>query len=540
MTIGEKIRHLRLKNGISQEGLAEQLDVSRQAVSKWEKGQSFPSTENLLMLAGIFQVSVEELTAPSAAAAEETQAARSTKHAEKWKWIALAAVAAAVVLGLLLWKTSSLSEEKQGTSQKSLVDLLREGEVSGTVGCNLPPAAVVQSLLHEVFQEPAPAVEVQADRLWEMAAELRFPGEEQVETVTFHCGLEAPAVVELCGRERFPESVFVESPELYELVRSARDPKMDEDQLPYIDDPAAYGRYQTAAEELLSLDFGKDGVHTHSKMTHFLAVQTGPHPLGMEVYYVGFYTLADPIERTGVLLTGDAYADSQLRIFDLEPRQSLVTVDKQPIGFVSKQWLRETKDRFDSQEELIEAVRSQGLPVSAAVSQEYPSSPKPTAGTKESPKSSNQPFPARPLEEAQTNGMQSHTYDSKLACIQGLAPEGTLGAFYCCDQFLEFTNGYVSLGNNVTSRDDGTWVPCQEAYILTYDTQAEPGDYIDSFLGRLPLPVNQDGQSVLPQSVTELENGFIAYTVDIGDQRYCYTVDPFEKTVSMQAESIKG
>ncbi len=40
MSIGEKIRQLRLEAGISQEGLAEQLDVSRQAVSKWEKGVS--------------------------------------------------------------------------------------------------------------------------------------------------------------------------------------------------------------------------------------------------------------------------------------------------------------------------------------------------------------------------------------------------------------------------------------------------------------------------------------------------------------------
>ena len=51
---GGKIRSLRREKGLSQEKLAEQLNVSRQAVAKWESGQSFPSTENLLKLAEIF------------------------------------------------------------------------------------------------------------------------------------------------------------------------------------------------------------------------------------------------------------------------------------------------------------------------------------------------------------------------------------------------------------------------------------------------------------------------------------------------------
>lgn len=538
MTIGETIRRLRLEAGISQEGLAEKLGVSRQAVSKWEKGQSFPSTENLLTLAEIFRVSVDELAASPMGDAEESQNTPSEKQSKAWRWIAIAALTAAALLGLLLWKVCSSSELKHAAPEKGLVDLLREGEVMTADGQNLPSAAVVQSLLHEVFREPISATEVPADRVWEMSAELRFPGEEQLETVTFHCGLEAPAVVELCGQERFPERILVESPELYTLVQSARDPEIDDDKIPYIDDPAAYGRYQAAVEEFLNLDFGQDGIHTRSEMTHFLAVQTGNHPLGMEVYYVGFYSLADSKERMGELLTGDAYADSQMRIFDLELRQCLVAVDKQPIGFVSEQWLRENRKSFDSRKALIESVRSMGLPVSVAVSQERPVPPKPTAGTEETLKSLNQPFTAQPLKEAQTNGMQSHTFSSRLSCIQGQAAEGTLGTIYSCDQFFTFSNCYVSLGHNLTSGNDGVWVPCQEAYILTYDAQAEPSDSIDNFLGCLPLPVNEEGQRVVPESVTEPENGFIAYTVDIGKERCCYSVDTFAKTVSMRVESI--
>lgn len=67
MTLGEKIKELRTLNKISQEYIAEQLGVSRQSVSKWETGLSLPSTENLIALAKIFQVSVEELTHPDTA-----------------------------------------------------------------------------------------------------------------------------------------------------------------------------------------------------------------------------------------------------------------------------------------------------------------------------------------------------------------------------------------------------------------------------------------------------------------------------------------
>ena len=61
MTLCEKLIDLRRKAGLSQEQMAQQLDVSRQAVSKWESGVSDPSTSNLLALAKLYGVSAEEL-----------------------------------------------------------------------------------------------------------------------------------------------------------------------------------------------------------------------------------------------------------------------------------------------------------------------------------------------------------------------------------------------------------------------------------------------------------------------------------------------
>ena len=61
MKLNERLKALRKKKGMSQLELAEALDVSRQAVSKWESGRSAPSTENLLRLSGIYGIPLDAL-----------------------------------------------------------------------------------------------------------------------------------------------------------------------------------------------------------------------------------------------------------------------------------------------------------------------------------------------------------------------------------------------------------------------------------------------------------------------------------------------
>ena len=59
--IGQVIKNHRVRCNMTQEFLADRLGVSRQAVSKWEKGQSDPSTTNLIALAKIFDITPEEM-----------------------------------------------------------------------------------------------------------------------------------------------------------------------------------------------------------------------------------------------------------------------------------------------------------------------------------------------------------------------------------------------------------------------------------------------------------------------------------------------
>ena len=74
MILADKIITLRKKNGWSQEELADQLEVSRQSVSKWEGAQSIPDMNKILKLSKVFGVSTDYLLKDEIVIAEnETQ-----------------------------------------------------------------------------------------------------------------------------------------------------------------------------------------------------------------------------------------------------------------------------------------------------------------------------------------------------------------------------------------------------------------------------------------------------------------------------------
>ena len=61
MIFKEKLLELRKQKGWSQEELGNNLDVSRQTISKWESGQSTPEMEKLVKISEIFEISLDEL-----------------------------------------------------------------------------------------------------------------------------------------------------------------------------------------------------------------------------------------------------------------------------------------------------------------------------------------------------------------------------------------------------------------------------------------------------------------------------------------------
>ena len=89
MTFGEKLQKLRRESALSQEKLAEQLHVSRQAISKWELGTAAPDTDNIVRLSKFFQVPLEYLmledcTDPSQAMGWRTQPQAPEKRPSWW------------------------------------------------------------------------------------------------------------------------------------------------------------------------------------------------------------------------------------------------------------------------------------------------------------------------------------------------------------------------------------------------------------------------------------------------------------------------
>lgn len=83
MTLGEKIQFYRKQNKYSQEKIAELLGISRQAVTKWESNQSAPNTDNLLKLASIYGISLDELINDKKEFTIDKQKPTNTKRAKK-------------------------------------------------------------------------------------------------------------------------------------------------------------------------------------------------------------------------------------------------------------------------------------------------------------------------------------------------------------------------------------------------------------------------------------------------------------------------
>ena len=61
MEIGEKLKSSRLNAGMTQEQIAEKINVSRQTISNWENGKSLPDVISLIEISDLYQISLDDL-----------------------------------------------------------------------------------------------------------------------------------------------------------------------------------------------------------------------------------------------------------------------------------------------------------------------------------------------------------------------------------------------------------------------------------------------------------------------------------------------
>ena len=112
MIFAEKLYQLRRQKGMSQEELADRLEVSRQAVSRWEMGTTLPDAKNLIQLSGIFDVSIDYLLKDEMYEDRTVSAFRQFEvpapkpdffHSERNRQIGLSILVALQVLPLFLY-----------------------------------------------------------------------------------------------------------------------------------------------------------------------------------------------------------------------------------------------------------------------------------------------------------------------------------------------------------------------------------------------------------------------------------------------------
>ncbi len=112
MEFGEKLQALRKERGISQEALAEMLGVSRQAVSKWESGATYPETEKILTLCRMYDLSADELLLDQPGQAmPEMLPPQHTPRKRRWATPVLAA-ALALAVAVELWQFNRVEHWK--------------------------------------------------------------------------------------------------------------------------------------------------------------------------------------------------------------------------------------------------------------------------------------------------------------------------------------------------------------------------------------------------------------------------------------------
>lgn len=103
MTFSEKLQALRKQHNMSQEQLAEQMNVTRQAISKWEQGESTPDIDNLVRLSKVFNVTIDYLIKDEPEPNQETPATEpETDHKNNIKRLEkiVSPIATIIFLGL--------------------------------------------------------------------------------------------------------------------------------------------------------------------------------------------------------------------------------------------------------------------------------------------------------------------------------------------------------------------------------------------------------------------------------------------------------
>jgi transcriptional regulator with XRE-family HTH domain len=121
MNLSNKIIELRSKNKLTQEELAEKLNVSRQTVSNWETGKCYPDIETLIIMSNKFNISLDELLKDNIKMVKEVD--KKVKIASKLKYVLAIVLIISILVGVFLVKSNVEANTKIDKYEKQIEEM---------------------------------------------------------------------------------------------------------------------------------------------------------------------------------------------------------------------------------------------------------------------------------------------------------------------------------------------------------------------------------------------------------------------------------
>ncbi len=148
MSFADNLVYLRQHYNVTQEGLAEQLGVSRQTVSKWEAGTNYPEMEKLLVLCDLFHTSLDNLMRGNVHVTKDNDTERYDRHMNRFD-LSMAAGVACILVGVALTGLLDALGMPDNLQSAGLLSFVVVGVV----------VLVAGSLTHSEFKRRNPAIE---------------------------------------------------------------------------------------------------------------------------------------------------------------------------------------------------------------------------------------------------------------------------------------------------------------------------------------------------------------------------------------------
>ena len=131
MNLSEKLMELRKGRGLTQEQLAEEMNVSRQAISRWELGVAVPSLENLIKLCGLYGVPLDYLI-NDAATIQEPQSSKKIAPSFRVRRGTIALLIIIVILTMAMISSKHLSQKGGDVEDPISIDDLQKDDTMPT------------------------------------------------------------------------------------------------------------------------------------------------------------------------------------------------------------------------------------------------------------------------------------------------------------------------------------------------------------------------------------------------------------------------